>query len=171
MSPLHPTLNPVQVLVFTPSGWIRGTFHVPAVKGMLTFLNTQEEILKLTEVSLPGSKHILPFLALQRNASFLVVPQGGMDAMKPEIISVPRERRLVSCLFSLGSIRGRLDVPETLRTSDFLLRKPGFIELNQCHIGPNPYLDPKDTTGEAIPLVYVNSHALVGTTEESGMGL
>ena len=144
---------------------------MPLVKGFQTFLNTQEEILKLTEVTLPGSKHIHPFLALQRNASLLVVPQSGMDALRPENNSVPRERRLVSCLFSLGSIRGRLDVPESLRTSDFLLRKPGFIELNQCHIGPNPYLDPQETTGEAIPLVYLNSHSLVGTTEESGIGL
>ena len=171
MSPLHPIQNHIQVLVFTPSGWIRGIIHVPEIQTLFSFLNTSDEILKITDAVLPGTTQPHPFLALQKGATLLVVPQPGQDLGKVEASAVPKERRLVTCLLTLGSIRGRLDVPEARRTSDFLIRSPRFIELNQCHIGPNPYLDPKEAVGEAMPLVYVNASALVGTTEEPPPGL
>lgn len=167
MSPLYPTQNHIQVLVFTPSGWIRGVVHVPEVQNLFSFLNTSDEILKITDAVLPGTTAPHPFLALQKSAVLLVVPQPGQDLGKVENSPVPKERRLVTCLLTLGSIRGRLDVPEARRTSDFLIRSPRFIELHQCHIGPNPYLDPKEAKGEAMPMVFVNSSSMVGTTEES----
>lgn len=168
MSPLFPTQNHIQVLIFTPSGWIRGMIHVPEVQNLFAFLNTSDEILKVTDAVLPGAPQAHPFLALQKSATLLVVPQPGQNLGKtPEPSPVPKERRLVTCLLTLGSIRGRLDVPESRRTSDFLIRSPRFMELHQCHIGPNPYLDPKEASGEALPLVYVNASAMVGTTEEA----
>lgn len=166
MTSLHPALRPIPVLIFTPSGWIRGTFHVPEVQSFLSFLNHQDELLKLTEVLLPGSKQGHPFLGLYKSAMLLVVPQGDPKELKPLPQTGPRESRLVTCLFGLGSIRGRLEVAEIQRISDFLLRRPGFMELRHCHVGPNPFLHPEETLGEAIPLVYVNTHALIGTAEE-----
>jgi hypothetical protein len=139
---------------------------VPEVQSFLSFLNHQDELLKLTDVVLPGSKQRCPFLGLYKNAMLLVVPQGDPKDLKPLPQKGPRENRLVTCLFSLGSIRGRLEVAEIQRISDFLLRRPGFMELRHCHVGPNPFLQIEETMGETIPLVYVNTHALVGTAEE-----
>lgn len=169
MSPLQPALRNIPVLVFTPSGWIRGMFHVPEVQSFLGFLNHQDELLKLTDVVLPGSKQVQPFLGLYKSATLLVIPQGDPKDLKANPQGLPpvaRESRLVTCLLSLGSIQGRLEVAEIQRTSDFLLRRPGFLELRQCHVGPNPFLSPTETQGESIPLVYVNTHSLVGTAEE-----
>ena len=167
MSTLHPPQNPFPVIVFTPSGFIRGVFHLPAVKNLRSFLNTGDEILKLTQAILPGSSQVHPFLALQKGAVLLVVPQGGPEPPRNDANQALRVQRLVTCLLSLGSIQGYLETPENIRTSDFLLRNPGFLELRECHIGPNPYLDPKKTAGEAIPLVLVNVRCLVGLAEEA----
>ena len=167
MSPFHPTLRSIRVLVFTPSGWIRGVFHVPEIQNFLAFLNHQEELLKLTDVVLPGSQQVEPFLGLYKSATLLVVPLEDLkdQGVRPTVGN--QENRLVTCLLNIGSIRGRLDVPEAQRTSDFLLRHPGFMELRQCHIGPNSFLNPEETLKESLPVVYVNTKALVGTTENN----
>jgi hypothetical protein len=163
----RPPQTAIPVIVFTPSGFIRGTLHLPAVKTLHSFLNGQDEILKLTEAVLPGSDQVHPFLALHKSAITLVVPQGDLDTLRSGLSAMPREQRLVTCLLSLGSIRGHLDVPENLRTSDFLLRNTGFIEFHQCYVGSTSYFDPSEATGEALPMVIVNSRNMVGVTEEA----
>jgi hypothetical protein len=154
------------VVVFTPSGFIRGTLHIPAVKTLPSFLNGADEILKLTEAVLPGNDQVHPFLGLHKSAVILVVPRVVLEGPKAGLGMPPRGQRPVTCLLSLGSIRGSLDVPDNLRTSDFLLRNTGFIEFHQCHVGSSLYFDPSEATGEALPLVIVNSRNMVGVTEE-----
>ncbi len=162
----RPSQTPLSVIVFTPSGFIRGTLHLPVVKTLPSFLNAQDEILKLTEAVLPGSDLVHPFLALHKSSVILVVPQ-GLEAAKPAPGAMPLERRAVTCLLSLGSIRGHLDMPENLRTSDFLLRNTGFIEFHECFVGSTSYFDPSEATGAPLPLVLVNSRNMVGVTEEA----
>jgi|GEM_PF-1102480 len=163
----RPPQTAIPVIVFTPSGFIRGTLHLPEVKTLHSFLNSQDEILKLTEAVLPGSDQVHPFLALHKTAITLVVPQGSLETPRAGLGGMPREQRLVTCLLSLGSIRGHLEVPETLRTSDFLLRNTGFIEFHQCYVGSTSYFNPSEATGEPLPLVIVNSRNMVGVTEEA----
>ncbi len=163
----RPPQTAIPVIVFTPSGFIRGTLHLPEVKTLPSFLNAQDEILKLTEAVLPGSDLVHPFLALHKSAILLVVPQGGPDSPRPAFAAGGRELRPVTCLLSQGSIRGHLDVPENLRTSDFLLRNTGFIEFHQCFVGSTSYFDPNEATGQPLPLVIVNSRNMVGVTEEA----
>jgi hypothetical protein len=163
----RPTQTFIPVIVFTPSGFIRGTLHLPAVKTLPSFLNAQDEILKLTEAVLPGSDQVHPFLALHKSAVILVIPQEGVELPKSGPSAMPRELRPVTCLLSLGSIRGHLDVPENLRTSDFLLRNTGFIEFHECFVGSTTYFDPSEATGAPLPLVILNSRNMVGVTEES----
>ncbi len=165
----RPLQTAVPVIVFTPSGFIRGTLHLPSVKTLQSFLNSQDEILKLTEAVLPGSDQVHPFLALHKTAITLVVPQGPLDNPKVGLGTPPREQRLVTCLLTLGSMRGHLEVPETLRTSDFLLRNTGFIEFHQCYVGSTSYFDPSEATGAPLPLVIVNSRNMVGVTEEAAV--
>ena len=163
----RPSQTAIPVIVFTPSGFIRGTLHLPVVKTLPSFLNAQDEILKLTEAVLPGSDLVHPFLALHKSAILLVVPQGGLDTPKPGLGAMALERRAVTCLLSQGSIRGHLDIPENLRTSDYLLRNTGFIEFHQCYVGSTAYFDPNEATGAPLPLVIVNSRNMVGVTEEA----
>jgi len=166
VSSLRPPQYPCSVVVFTASGFIRGVFHLPPARHLRSFLNAGEEILKLTQAVLPGSPQVHAFLALQKSAVLLVVPQEDLEPQMAEPGPILKERRLVTCLLSFGSVQGYLETPEHMRTSDFLLRNPGFLELRECHIGPNPYLDPKEISGEAIPLVLVNAKCLVGLAEE-----
>lgn len=159
----YPLQQPVTVVALTTSGFLSGIIHLPVTKNLRTLLNAPDEILKLTEAVLPGSAQVHPFLALQKSATLLVIPKSDPGLPKPETTA----RRLVTCLLSMGSIRGYIDVPESLRTSDFLLHSPGFIEFRECFLGPNPHVDPKETSGEAFPLVLVNSRSMVGVTEET----
>ena len=163
----RPLQTAIPVIVFAPSGFIRGTLHLPSVKTLQSFLNSQDEILKLTEAVLPGSDQVHSFLALHKSAITLVVPQGPIEMPKTGIGAAPLEQRLVTCLLTLGSMRGHLEVPETLRTSDFLLRNTGFIEFHQCYVGSTSYFDPSEATGAPLPLVIVNSRNMVGVTEEA----
>ncbi len=171
MSNLHPNMFPTSVSICTASGWIRGVLHVPVVKGLQSFLNGNEEVLKLTDVTLPGSWHPHPFMVFNKRAVWMLVPTKPSEVVRSEAPAVPRERRLVTCLLGQGSLCGRLELPESLRTSDYLLRSPGFIELFSCHLGPSPYDNPRDTFGEALPLVLINARELIGITEEIPVGI
>jgi len=167
MSTLHPPQHSIPLVVFTTSGYIRGNCHLPTVRNLRAFLNSGEEILKLTEVVLPGSPNPHPFLALQKSAALLIFPGVSGASAETKIGARSSEGRMVTCLLSLGSIRGRMEMPEAVRTSDFLSRNPWFLAFHDCHLGPNPYLDPKEEAGEAIPMVLVNSRSLVGIAEEA----
>ena len=80
------------------------------------------------EVLLPCSSETYPFLALQQSATHLLAPR---EALASEATYMNTTRRLVTCLLSMGSIRGYIDVLENVRVSDFLLRNHGFIEFKQ----------------------------------------
>ena len=160
-----PLQQPVTVIVLTSSGYISGTVHLLAVKNLRTLLNVQDEILKLTDAILPGSPQVHPFLALRKGSALLIVPKSDPELFKPEPSVRKRAQRLVSCLLQLGSIRGYIEIPENIRTSDFLLRSPGFIEFRDCFLGPNPQLGPEEMNGDPLPVVYVNSRSMVGVTE------
>lgn len=166
LAPLH-LQQPITIIALTSSGYISGTVHLLAMKNLRTLLNAQDEILKLTQAMLPGSQQVHSFLALRKGSALLIVPKADAELFKPEPSSQPRAQRLVTCLLELGSIRGCIEVPENVRTSDFLLRSPGFIEFRECFLGPNPQLDPQEMTGDPLPVVYVNSRSMVGVTEET----
>ena len=167
MIPPSPIHQPLPVVIVAPSGYITGMLHLPPMKNLRAYLNGPEEILKLTDARLPGRDQTHPFLALQKSATLLLVPQAGMDTVRPEPTSIPKTRRPVTCLLTVGSLRAFIEAPESLRTSDFLLRSPGFLEFLQCHFSPNPYMDASDARGDPFPLVFVNGRSVVGVTEEN----
>jgi hypothetical protein len=162
-----PLQQPVTIIALTTSGYLSGTVHLLAMKNLRTLLNAQDEILKLTDAVLPGSQLVQPFLALRKGSALLIVPKADSELLKPEPSAWQKARRLVTCLMDLGCIRGYIEVPENIRTSDFLLRSPGFLEFRECFLGPNSHLDSAEMTGQPLPLVYVNSRRMVGVTEEA----
>jgi len=162
-----PTQQPVTLIALTSSGYISGTVHLQAMKNLRTLLNAPEELLKLTDARLPGGSQVQPFLALRKGSAHLIVPKAGPELLGSEPSSWQKARRRVTCLLEHGSIRGYIEVPENLRTSDFLLRSPGFLEFHDCFLGPHPHLGPEELTADPLPLVYVNSRSMVGVTEEA----
>lgn len=162
-----PPQQPVTLIALTSSGYISGTVHLLATKNLRALLNAPEEILKLTDALLPGNPRVQPFLALRKGSAHLIVPKAGPEILGPEPSSWQKARRLVTCLLEQGTLRGYIEVPENLRTSDFLLRSPGFLEFRECLIGPDPHLEPRDLTADPLPLVFVNSQSMVGVTEEA----
>lgn len=158
--------QPITIIALTASGYISGIVHLLARKNLRTLLNAQDEILKLTHAVLPGSPQSHPFLALRKGSALLIVPKADPELFKPEPSAWQKAQRRVTCLLEHGSIQGYIEVPENVRTSDFLLRNPGFIEFRECYLGPNPQLDQQERTGEPLPIVYVNARSMVGVTEE-----
>lgn len=165
MLKLNPPLSPTQVLVATQAGILRGTLHVPVALGLQEFLNTGDDLLRLTEAQLPGVSTPQPFLALLKSAVLLVIPTDHAPVLRPDPEKMVRERRVVTCLLGQGSVRGALEVPERVRTSDFLTRGPGFLDLHHATVGPETWVDPRQSGGTSLPLVLVNSRQLLGIAE------
>lgn len=159
----HPQQRSIPILALAPTGFISGTIHIPALKGLHAFLNGPEEILKLTEAKLLVGDLAFPFLALQKSATHLIVPREPLE-LGPGYMTT--KQHLVTCLLNMGSIRGTIEILESVRTSDFLLRNHGFIPFRNCLLGPDPHIDPAGISGDPLPLVFVNSNSMVGVMEE-----
>jgi hypothetical protein len=144
--------------VYTPSGWIHATFHLPPDQTFLSFLNRVEDFFTLTSVYLPWQQKPLEFLALQRNAALLVLPELS-EAGAIEDEAVPHQ---VSCLLQGGVVMGTLHLPPDERVSDRLMRGAHFHSLRNCTVG----LDA--TAGarvEGAPAALVNATRVVGIAE------
>jgi hypothetical protein len=141
--------------IYTPSGFILGTFHVAEEQSLVTHLETND-FFTLTDVTLPRQSRPLAFLALQRSATILVVPSGE-DADPTRAEGVVHQ---VSCLLHGGVVMGALRLPASQRVSDHLMGTKGFVVLRDCTIGV-------DESGrvEATQVALVNARAVVGVAE------
>lgn len=146
--------------VFTPTGWVIGTLHVPAGKGLLPFLNGDEAFFCMTNVSLPEQPRTIPFLALQRKAVLLVVP--GEDALLGVQHDDRRVRHEVACLFDGGLVMGTLPLEKGVRVSDELMHSEEFFALEDCTVGIDATPEP---TMEAEELVFVHAAEVFGVAE------
>ena len=148
------------VRLFTPTGWVIGTLHVPPGTGLLPFLNGDEAFFRMTNVSLPEQPQTIPFLALQRKAVLLVVPDE--DAMLGLHEDDGRERHEVACLFAGGLVMGTLPLPNGVRVSDELMQSEKFFAIEDCTVGIDASPDP---TMEAEELVFVHAAEMFGVAE------
>ena len=151
------------VRLFTPTGWVIGTLHVPEGTGLLPFLNGSEAFFRMTNVSLPEQPRTLPFLALQRKAIFIVVP--GEDALLGIHDHDEEVRHDVACLFDGGLVMGTLPLPKGVRVSDEVMHSEEFFALEDCTVGidatPEPIM-------EAEELVFVHAAEMFGIAELEG---
>lgn len=148
----------VAARVYTPSGWIHATFHLPAELAFLAFLNRTEDFFTLTSVYLPWQQKPLDFLALQRSAALLVLPDPSEAGTVDEGM-IPHQ---VSCLLQGGVVMGTLHLPKEERVSDRLMHGGHFHALRNCTVG----LDA--TAGarvEGAPAALVNATRVVGIAE------
>jgi hypothetical protein len=148
------------VRLFTPTGWVIGTLHVPQGVGLLPFLSSDEAFFRMTNVSLPGQPPTIPFLALQRKAILIVVP--GEDALLGIHEDDGRNRHEVTCLFAGGLVMGTLPLPKGVRVSDELMQSEQFFAIEDCTLGidasPEPLM-------EAEELVFVHAAEMFGVAE------
>lgn len=150
----------ITVRLFTPTGWVIGTLHVPSGTGLLPFLNSDAAFFRMTNVSLPEQPRTIPFLALHRKAVLVVVP--GEDALLEPPEADQRGRREVACLFDGGLVMGTLPLSDGVRVSDELMRSQQFFAIEHCTLGidasPEPLM-------EAEELVFVHGAQMFGVAE------
>jgi hypothetical protein len=157
------TLAAITVRLFTPTGWVIGTLHVPSEIGLLPFLNGDEAFFRMTNVSLPEQPQTIPFLALQRKAVLVVVPGEDAELGLDEIDE--RARHEVACLFDGGLVMGTLSLPEGARVSDELMQSEQFFAIEDCTLGIDASPEP---VMEAVKLVFVHAAEMFGVAELEG---
>lgn len=159
----HPEQRQVPARIYTPSGWITGTFHVLKDQPFLQYLNGAGGFFTLTDVTLPGQTSTLGFLALQRAAAIVVVPAEA-DLIDSEARASARtEVHVVSCLFEGGLLMGSLALPEDVRVSDELMAARGFLVVHQCTIGIDR--SASKPMVEAAAVAIVQASRIVGVAE------
>jgi hypothetical protein len=148
------------VRLFTPTGWVIGTLHVPEGVGLLPFLNGGEAFFRMTNVSMAEQPQTIPFLALQRKAVLIVVPGEGATLGLQD--DEERERHEVACLFAGGLVMGTLPLPKGVRVSDELMHSEEFFAIEDCTVGIDASPDP---VMEAEELVFVHAAEMFGVAE------
>ena len=148
------------VRLFTPTGWVIGTMHLPGGTPLLPFLNGDEAFFRMTNVSLPEQPRTIPFLALQRKAVLIVVPGEntslGLDEGGQGV------RHEIACLFDGGLVMGTLPLPKGIRVSDELMQSKEFFAIEDCTLGIDASPEP---VMEAEELVFVHAAEMFGVAE------
>ena len=157
--PDRPAQRRLTARMWTSAGWLTGTLHVPIDVPLLSFLNREEEFLTLTDAQLPWQRKALPFLALQRNAALVVVP----ETEEVEGATEGPVSHQVSCLLDGGVVMGTLRLPRDERVSDRLTRRQRFFVLRDCTVGID--VDGGRQTIEGTPAAIINGRGLVGVAE------
>ncbi len=145
--------------IFTSSGWVVGTFHVPAGESLLSLLE-RSKFFSLTEVVLPQGGDALPFFALAREATVLVVP-GEPDAVDPAAQGGIKHQ--VSCLLEHGVVMGTLHLQNGVRVSDHLIGAKRFFVVGDCTVGIDA--DERGGSMEAATAAILNAQRVVGVAE------
>lgn len=163
MTQYRPPIREIPSVLFTASGWIRGTFHVPQLHGFMDFLAKATDFLKLTDCNLPHLKKHLRFFGLRRNAALMIIPDCAEEMLhlpKP----LARTRQVpVSFLLESGTVTGLLALEGELRISDFLTKENRWIILRDCVLGTTSGGAPQETK---FPLLLLNSTCVIGASEE-----
>jgi len=145
--------------IYTTSGWVVGSFHVPTGETLCGLLE-KSKFFTLTDVTLPQGGEPLAFFALARTATVLIIPGEGA-AIDPR--SQGDTKRQVSCLLEHGVVMGALYLPGEVRVSDHLVGSDRFFVVGDCTVGI-------DTTGrpasvEATHAAIINARRVVGVAE------
>ncbi len=159
----HPPQRAIGAHVLSLSRWIRGTFHLPKLRGFEEHLARGRTFFSLTNVSLgPGAS--LDFLALRASTAHVVVPDASERDLRLAAAAggVPRD---VTCYLEHLAVHGAVELLPGVRTSDFLAHQQGFIPLRGCRLVP-----PLQGRVEPLPVVFVNAQSIVAVAEDRGLG-
>lgn len=159
----HAELRRVPSVIFTPNGWIRGVFHVPAMHGFLEHLNLAGEFLKLTEVTLPDLKLDLAFFGLRRSKALIVLPDCDPKVLALPHITADYTVHRVTFLMEGGTVTGSLAIEEDIRLSDYLTNHDHYVLLKNCRFGA---YDSGPEEESRFPFLLVNTAGVIGGSDE-----
>jgi hypothetical protein len=154
----------VHARLLTASGWVAGTFVLPALQPLADALQQPEGFLKLVEVTLPSYRQTLPFFAMARGAVTLVVPDEAQLDLEPRGAAGATPHH-ATVLLAHAYLTGTLHVPDGERLSDYLLAHTGFLPVHDVAIHQ---VTEDGTTDRAHRLVLVNAANVLGVTDQAG---
>jgi hypothetical protein len=133
----HPTplLRQVPAEILCSLGWVYGTMHVPAHQTLQEFLALSGSSVKLTRVRVSREADPLPFVALRREGIVIIAPVRGEPLPEPAPYGPTRSRE-IACLLDDATLRGTLEVPISLRLSDYLRHEGPLLTLRHCMLAP-----------------------------------
>lgn len=153
----RPPHREIAARIFTPEGWLTGTFHLPRAHSLLDHLNHAVPFVKLVAATLPTGEAHVPFLALRREAAVLIVPQDEGDLQEGRVQGETEEHQ-TTCLIRGGSITGRIQTLKHVRLSDYLIHHPGFILMHGCRLEAA-------NVSQTAPRVLLNAAQIVAASE------
>ena len=130
-----PILRQVPAEILCSLGWVYGTLHVPAHQTLHEFLALSGPAVKLTRVRVPGEPDPLSFLALRRQGIAVIAPPMG-EPLPGTLPYGPTRTRELICFLSEGTLRGSVEVPTSLRVSDYLRQEGPLLTLRHCMLAP-----------------------------------
>ncbi|HJU84830.1 MAG TPA: pentapeptide repeat-containing protein [Holophagaceae bacterium] len=162
-SKYHAELRRIPSVIFTPSGWIRGVFHVPVMHGFVEHLNLSGEFLKLTDVTLPYLKLELKFFGIRRSKALIILPDCDVRLLNLPVITADYAVHRVSFLMEGGTVTGSLAIEEDIRLSDYLTTHDNYVVLKNCRFGAT---DTKAEEESHFPYLLVNTACVIGASDE-----
>lgn len=164
MNKYRPEQRKVSAHLYTPAGWMLGTFHVPRRGGFVDHLNQAKGFFTLTEVTLTGRAQQIPFFALQRSAVIFCVLSPDETFLYGENRQAPVMKQ-VSCLLEMGVLHGTLEMPPQIRVSDYLTSGAGFITLRNCNVllGTSAH---GGVVEQRYQTIILNSERVIGVSDQ-----
>jgi hypothetical protein len=156
---VRPTLRKVPARILATPGWLRASLALGPGETLVQHLERPNEsgrFLNILDAELPGSADRVAFLALQRSAVTLIVPDAGEPTERP----AGAEDRVLRCVLEHGSLHGTIALPAGRRVSDLLAHHDGFFPVREVRLHRSVGADPIH-----LPLVFVNACRLVGVVD------
>ena len=154
----------VSVSVLSLRGWITGQIYLGKINLFLDAVNAMPSFLKLANVAFQDG-HTLGFLALQRNATQIIIPHESREMIARKN-PLETETKRVGCLLPSGSIEGELYLPPNIRVSDYMVKRKNYFVLHNT--SGEIWHDGTETQPGIFnesPAALVNAETLVGVTE------
>jgi hypothetical protein len=130
-----PLLRQVPAEILCSLGWVYGTLHIPAHQTLHEFLALSGPSVKLTRVRVPGEADPVSFLALRRAGIAVIAPPMG-EPLAGTVPFGPTRTREIACFLPDSTLRGRVEVPTSLRLSDYLRQEGPLLTLRHCMLAP-----------------------------------
>jgi len=162
--PGTPPLRLSSVNLLTDLGWFAGTLHVPGRQSLVDFLGPGSHIVKLTRVRIPNENERLPFIAVRREAIWVVEPTQGDELVDTAGSGGRTSSHRVGCLLPVGTLHGTLEVLVNVRVSDFLRQQPGLAVLHDCVLVPYGQ-PPESSQARKLRIALVNLNRVTGIVE------
>jgi len=160
-----PPMRRVTVNALTDAGWVAGSLHVPLQVRLVDYLNRAPDFLSLTEVFMEGHAEAIAYLALQRQAIVFMLVEGQEESLSVEDTGIMDEH-LVSCLFRMGSLKGKIMVKPGTRLSDVLAKQRKFIAVTECTYWLRAHQG-GDASAKYGPFLLLNRDKIVGLSEHT----